>query len=172
MVAAKVGAEQKQVSHIAVLAANGITQLYDLVETARKSGQLDGENIEAERCVDVIRKTIGKIRANPDDSNSFAWGHPYSRWASFLETSTLDELLRCQSRIYVAHGVHDEAVPVASFDVMVAELLRRGRDVTIERRVGANHSFQDHEHPAETGLISVFRNVVEWFVGQRPGLLG
>jgi dienelactone hydrolase len=75
----------------------------------------------------------------------------------------LAELLRSKARIYLAQGTLDRAVSVTGFDVMRAELVAHGRDVTVERIEGADHSFARGPEDKE-GIRNVFANVVNWFL--------
>ena len=81
-------------------------------------------------------------------------------------------MLRTKARIYLAQGTADTAVSVRTHDVLVAELLARGRDVKSERLDGADHVFRTPEMPANSpaGMQAVFRNVLDWFSTGRRGI--
>ena len=91
--------------------------------------------------------------------------------ASFLGASTTEELLRCKARIFLAHGTADSKVPIIAFDVLYAELLARGRDVTAERIEGADHGFRPQGGDASPqAMRAVMDRVLNWFVAERaPG---
>jgi len=63
--------------------------------------------------------------------------------------------------VYLAHGTADESDSVIGFDVMRAELLAAGRDVTAERVEGGGHGFAVE---GRSGIAKEFGNVVEWFL--------
>ena len=88
-------------------------------------------------------------------------GHPYRRWSTFLKSSVIDELKQSEAKVYLAHGTADKADSVIGFDVMRAELLAAGRDVTAERVEGGDHGFGVK---GQSGVQKVFGNVVEWFL--------
>src|SRR5262249_337624 len=105
-----------------------------------------------------------QIQADPDSTTKFFMGHPYRRWSSFLKTSVLAELLQTKAKIYLAQGTLDQAVTVTGFDALRAELVSRGRDVTVERIEGGDHGFARGPEDKE-GIRTVFANVVNWFLG-------
>jgi len=160
---AALAAREPAATHVASLAGSGPTQLFDLVEAARRPRQPDEAAEAAERRVEAVYATLAAIRANPDSAIDFAWGHPYRRWSSFLATSTLDELLRTHARLYLAHGDLDATVPIAAHDVLRAELARHGRDVTADRRPGADHGFRQPGDTGPEGMLAVFRTVLDWY---------
>src|SRR5262249_43794554 len=63
-----------------------------------------------------------------------------------------------------AHGTADQAVSVASFDVLRAELTARGRDVVAERIDGADHGFRKPDDPpGGRGLEDILAKAAAWF---------
>lgn len=162
IVAARVAAEDRRITHVASLAGGGPTQLFDLAEIARADGS--GRD-DPEARVREVHAQWARIQADPTSVTRFWKGHPYRRWASFLSSSVLESLLRTDARIYLAHGTADRAVPVAAFDVLRAELAARAKDVTTERIEGADHGFRrttPSGPPAE--LRQLMGRVVDWFL--------
>jgi pimeloyl-ACP methyl ester carboxylesterase len=161
IVAARVAAELPSVTHVAPLGCGGVTQLYSLMELARRRappGQADAR-------VAQVLADWAKVQAKPDSIEDFWMGHPYRRWSSFLRHSVIDELKRSKAKVYLAHGTADEADAVQGFDVMYAELLAQGRDVTGERIEGGDHGFSLSGPKGQAeGMQKVFGNVMEWFL--------
>lgn len=164
IVAAQVAVEEPGVTHVACLSGSGPTQLFDLVEMARAPRRPDEPLAEREERAQQVYAEWTRIQADPESVTKFYLGHPYRRWASFLRASTVELLTRCQARIYLAHGTEDRAVPVASFDVLRAELAARGKDVTAERLLGADHGLRKPDEQPPAGLREVFGRVLEWFL--------
>src|SRR5262249_17808577 len=106
-----------------------------------------------------------KVLADPDNADKFWLGHPYRRWSSFLKTSPREGLLASQASVFLAHGTADQSVPVASFDVLRAELTARGRDLTAERLEGYDHGFRQAGAPPGSfdGFRELLARVVDWF---------
>jgi dipeptidyl aminopeptidase/acylaminoacyl peptidase len=169
--AAHLAAANPRVTHVALLAGGGPTQLFDLVELASRKRQVDEPPSAAEARVQKIYDGWAQVRADPDNPDKLWLGHPYRRWSSFLKTSTLEGLLASRSSVFLAHGTADKAVPVTSFDVLRAELTARGRDLTAERLEGLDHGFRKADEPP--GSIDGFRDLlgraVEWFLSKKPG---
>ena len=157
IVAARVAGELPAVTHVAPLSCAGVSQLFSLAELARRRAP-EGRGDAA---VQAVYDEWAKILARPDSIDDFWLGHPYRRWSTFLKSSVIDELKRGKARVYLAHGTADEADSVIGFDVMRAELLAAGRDVTAERVEGGDHGFGVK---GQSGMAKIFGNVVEWFL--------
>jgi pimeloyl-ACP methyl ester carboxylesterase len=168
IVAAHVAAADRQVTHVAVLAGGGPTQLFDLVELARQRSRPNEPPGAATARVDQFYKDWMKVFADPDNPDKLWLGHPYRRWSSFLRTSTLEGLLQSEARVYLAQGTTDKAVAVAGFDLLRAELAARGRDVTSERLEGYDHSFRKAGEPASSidGMRDLLGRVVDWYLNE------
>lgn len=157
LVAARVAADVPAVTHVAPLGCGGVTQLFSLAELARRRAPAG----RGDAAVKAVYDEWARILAKPDSVDDFWMGHPYRRWSSFLKTSVIDELKRSKAKVYLAHGTADEADSVIGFDVMRAELLAGGRDVTAERVEGGDHGFGVN---GQSGIASVLGNVLEWFL--------
>jgi len=165
IVAAHLAAEFPRISHVAILSSSGPTQLFDLAEEARNLVS-QGESIEErDRRVREVYETFAEIQADPDSILRFAWEHPFRRWSSFLATSTLDELLRSQAQVYIAHGSDDRTIPIAAFEVLRAELIRHGRKITAERFEGADHSFYVKDYSVDPPMSEIFKRIIIWLMG-------
>jgi dienelactone hydrolase len=164
IVTARVAAENPKVTHVASLAGGGPSQLFDLAELARR-GDFGDANAEAAARVQAVYDGWAQVRKAPQSTERFLWGHPYRRWSSFLASSTGEELARSKARVYLAHGTVDRNSHVITLDVLHADLLARGRDVTAERLEGADHGFYpkgEVGYPA--GMKAVLGRVVDWFL--------
>jgi len=157
IIAARVSAEVPAVTHVAPLSCSGVSQLFSLAELARRRAP----NGQGDAAAEAVFDQWARILTKPDSVDDFWMGHPYRRWSSFLRSSVLDELKRGKAKVYLAHGTADEADSVVGFDVMRAELLAAGRDVTAQRIDGGDHGLGT---PAQPGPAKVFANVVEWFL--------
>ena len=157
IVAARVAAEVPAVTHVAPLSCAGVTQLYSLAELSRQRAP---DSLGA-ATVQAVYDEWARILAKPESVDDFWLGHPYRRWSSFLGSSVIDELKRSKAKVYLAHGTADESDSVIGFDVMRAELLAGGRDVTAERIEGGDHGFAVQ---GQGGMPKVVGNVVEWFL--------
>lgn len=167
LVAARVAAENKCVSHVAVLSSSGPTQLFDLAAQVPVKAKNTKAGASTEAWARSVYRTFERIRSDPQSISKFAWGHPYRRWSSFLATSVLDELLRTKARVYVAHGSQDAAVPIAAFDVLRAELIRHGRNLTTRRIEDADHAFATSDRVSPGVMMEVFAEIVKWFMLNR-----
>lgn len=141
LVAGRLAAEVPGISHVACLAAGGPTQLFDLVELARRGELCAHVSEDPGARADHVLAAWRRILAAPDDAGALFLGHSHRRWSSFLSTSTIAELRRSDARVFLAQGAADRAVTRASFEALRAELLAAGRDVTARLVEGRDHSF-------------------------------
>jgi pimeloyl-ACP methyl ester carboxylesterase len=164
IVAARVAAEAPEVTHIASLAGGGPTQLFDLAEFQAQP-RVDDKPGDAERRVAFVYTEWAKVLNNPQSIKEFWLGHPYRRWSSFLQRSVTEELLRSKAKVFLAQGAEDKSVSIRSFEVLLAELKGRGRDVTSERLAGADHGFRTSDMPqgSPDGMKGMFDRVLNWF---------
>ena len=165
-IAARVAAHFPEVTHVAVLACGGATQLFDALTQASQPRPNDNPGDAGKRRQAVLDEWA-KIQADPDSISKFWNGHPYRRWSSFLRENATTDLVRAKARVYLAHGSADEAVPVVSHDQLEAELRAKGRPVTSERLEGLNHSFQPKDSPPgrpSNELAGLLKRILEWFL--------
>jgi pimeloyl-ACP methyl ester carboxylesterase len=157
IVAARVAAEVPGVTHVAPMSCSGVTQLFSLAELARRRAPA----VHGDAAAAAVYDEWAKILVKPESITDFWMGHPYRRWSTYLKSSVIDELKRTKAKVYLAHGTADESDAVVGFDVMRAELLAAGRDVTVERIEGGDHGYAVKGQPR---MQAVFGNVVEWFL--------
>jgi dienelactone hydrolase len=162
-VAGRVALGDRTITHVACLSTSGPTQLFDLMELARQ-GRLADKASAADQ-LRRVQDAWQKIQADPDNPDKFFAGHTYRHWSSYIRNTLRDDLVNVQARIYLAQGTRDASVPVSSFDVLYAELLARGKDVTAERIEGVDHGFckPGEESGTPTGIQKVFSHVISWF---------
>jgi pimeloyl-ACP methyl ester carboxylesterase len=163
--AARVAATESAVTHTALLAGEGPTQLYSLLRLARTGDFFARHGASAADREAYLLRQWQSILQDPDATDRFFFGHPYRRWSSFLATSPASELQRSRSRVFIAQGTADRAVTPESADVLFSTLAARGRDVCYSRVEGADHSFA---LPSANGWEDVLGQVKAWFLGIAP----
>lgn len=157
------------VTHVATLAGGGPTQLFDLIELAR-SGTFGLPQPTADERGAWLIDQWKQVLKDPDSADKFFLGHPHRRWTSFLRTSPIEGLVKSRARVFIAQGTADKAVRPASADVLYAELLARGRDVTYERVEGGDHGFM--KDGSREGWTATHRKAVEWYLEREGGAAG
>lgn len=172
LVACAVAARNPSVTHVVNLAGGGVTQLFDLIELARAGHMYGPASADPEERVRLLLEGWREVQADPMSTGRFWLGHPHRRWSTFLASSPLEELSGTSARVLLVQGVEDRAVSVASFDVLYAQLLAKGRDVTAWRLEGADHSFAvEGEKPGE-GFKRVMERMIDWYLGPAPQKAG
>lgn len=163
-VATHLARSNSAVTHVASLAGGGPTQLFDMSYNASGAEQ---QKQDSSQQVERVYQTWEKIKADPHSITKTAWGHPFNRWSSFLASSSIDDLLHCKTKAYLVHGTADTSVPVASFDVMRAELTTHGREAKYERIDGANHGMTiGTGRDKREELPNILARIIDWYLGK------
>lgn len=142
-VAPAAAAKHHGITHVAALAASGLSQAFDFVLEIRRRvrmGELSFEEGEAEiaRLHDMFRQ----IEASPTKADSFWRGHSHRRWSSFFE-SPLAAFLSLDIPIFVAVGTKDVASPIESADYLPIAFIRAGKENLTYRVWPTDHRFQE-----------------------------
>jgi hypothetical protein len=164
-VACRVAAIEPRVTHVGSISGSGASQLFDFLQFAAQPQPGDAAG-DAERRRQQVLKDWDAILADPQSTEKYWLGHPYRRWSSFLARNRLEDLLRSQARVFIAHGTSDSSVPVASTDWLFAELRARGRDARYERIEGGDHGLRRPDDPtdpaAPSRLDGVLGMMLDW----------
>jgi dienelactone hydrolase len=166
LVACSVAAHNPFVTHVATLAGGGATQLFDLIELARRGDLCGSGGADPEECVQRLLAMWDDVLKSPDSADAFFLGHPHRRWTSFLATSPLEELKLTTAKVFIGQGLDDKAVFPASADVLFASLKASGRDVTYSR-VPGDHGFMTHGQDGKIkpeGWDQMHARVLDWFL--------
>ncbi len=163
-VAASVAANDPFVTHVACLAGAGPTQLFAFIREARagKLSKLYGEGVSPDEQVRRVLAQWDEMRENPD-SNKMWFGHSYAYWASFMRSSTLEELPRTNARILLAEPGEDGPGDLHNLDLLQATLLAHGKNVTALLVEGANHGFQFTKDPKRDDWREIQQTIARWF---------
>lgn len=162
LVAARVARTNRGVTHVAVLAGGGASQLASLLSLVRKGTFGAGIDPDPGKRVAYLESEWRKVLADPTSPDKLFLGHPYRRWSTFLASSPMEELASYRGKIYIGQGVEDAAVDVESADMLHGQLLAKGKDVTYDRVAGADHSFGS---PTDrSGWGAEMGRILRWFL--------
>ena len=142
-VAPALAAANGRVTHVAALAASGLSQAVDFVFDVRRrvrAGELSFE--EGEARIAAVHDQIRRIEAAPAAADSLWRGHSYRRWWSFFRPP-LDAFLALDIPVFVAVGVDDTASPVESADYIPIAFLLAGKGNLTYRAWPTDHRFQE-----------------------------
>lgn len=159
-VAAVLAAREPRITDVALVGGSGPTQLYDFIAGAYASSP-DQINVLAALGDLELKRTA--IASAPQDSTRFAWGHSYKRWSSFFASSSVENLTKSAANIYVVSGMADTAVPILSTEVLYAELIRKGRNITMRRIPGGNHALT-REDASINEVEGEYDRIVRWYL--------
>jgi dipeptidyl aminopeptidase/acylaminoacyl peptidase len=163
LVASRLARMLPEVTHVAVLAGGGPSQLADLTALVRRGTFLANVSSDPDAREAALRTAWEDILAHPDDPDRLFLGHAYPRWASFLASSPVEELSSVRwARVLVAQGLADDAVEPFTADVLTASLRVQGIDVTEVLVPQADHSFAVHGNPRRDGWRELLGQVTDW----------
>ncbi len=160
------GKLKEKVSHVALLAGGGPSQLFSLVELTRKGDLLADVSDSPDERVNFVISQWNAILDSPQDTTKRFYGFSYLRWHSFLSTSPADELTNATAKIYVAQGTKDKAVSPTSARMLHLHLLSKGKDVQFDLVKGADHSFAIASNPKLDGWRAQLEKIKDWFSKQ------
>lgn len=116
------------------LAGGGWSQRQELLALASSS--------EERAAIDA---KVDEIRRDPTPNKTWLGpSNTYKRWASHLDAAPIDDFVRLDVPIYVAHGERDVSVPVASAVAIDTELRRAGKtNIELHRYPSLDHHWRD-----------------------------
>ncbi len=165
LVACKLGNDLADlVTHVGVFAGGGNSQLYDLIYLARKGSFFNTISDDVLIRTHHVLGEWEKIRAEPYSTSKFFLGFTYLRWASFMQTSCIEQLEHCKAKIFIAQGMKDENLDPSSADQLYAHLLSKNKDVTYDRLENADHSFNEKDNPGFNGWKAETEKILSWFM--------
>lgn len=141
-VVAKLGTINNKISNIGYFSGGGNAQYYDFILDIRKQA-IKGEITEEEAILETEKffEEIKDIYKHPYSLTKKWLGHSYKKWSSSVEPS-IDNLLKINTPIYVAHGAKDKAVPIESAYLIPIEFIRnRKNNLTFKVYPKLDHSF-------------------------------
>ena len=165
-VACALAAANAKITHVAALAGGGPTQLHDLIQFARRGDMYDPNKTADQRVGDLLADWQ-RVLDNPLAHDQFVLGHSHLRWSSFLKVSPIETLRRSKALVYIAQGTRDTNSLPESAEMLYAELLAQGRDVTYERVEGGDHAFMTEDDKTGAGWFATNAKVVRWFLGDK-----
>ena len=151
-----------KITHVAVMAGGGPTQLFDFLKFARL-GQMYDPNASPDERVAALMNDWKKVLADPTATDKFILGHTHLRWSSFTRSSPVEAILQSKAKVFIAQGTNDTNSLPDSAEVLYAELLARGREVVYERVEGGNHGFM-RDGDNGKGWFETNEKAVRWFL--------
>lgn len=156
-----------EVRGLVLLGGGGWTQARELAaaqeDRLRVAGATERERLAAG---DQLRQQLASIERDPGSRATWL-GHSHRRWASYLRVEPLPDLLALDLPIYMANGIRDAMVPIASArSVSAAFSAAHKTNLTSREYEGLDHRWND---PAGTSHFpEVARDLLEWAVGVLP----
>lgn len=142
-VAPAVAVQNGNVTHVAALAASGLSQAYDFVLEVReqmKAGELSFE--EGEEQLSALYDQYNRILNSAEPANRYWRGHSHQRWSSFFEPP-LNAFLSLDIPVFVGVGLFDESSPIESADYIRVAFMLAQKDNLTYRAWNTDHRFQE-----------------------------
>ena len=152
---------------LALLGGGGWTQARALVakEEARLSeaGATEQERLEARS---RIRGQMDAILRQPRSPATWL-GHPYGRWASYLDYDPMPHLLAVKAPLFMANGANDRVVPIESARaVKQAFEAAKKPNLTSREYGGLDHRWFDAD--GRSHFVEVARDLLDWLRSVAP----
>ena len=157
MVAIRASNVLPSVTHVASLAGGGPNHLYVVAEYVRR------RNLDPD---EIVFDCWKQVQGDPQSTTRFCFDHPFRHLSRFYRTSLIEECLKSNAQLYLAHGSVDEQNFVAGFDMMRAELAAKRRSAVFDRLDGADHALNLPSQVSPEGFVAVFGRLATWFLGK------
>ena len=167
LVAATIGNKMKdRISHVAILAGEGPSQLYSLYKFADRGVFFNTEILSSSQLrIDSLKSAWKNILKDPYSVTNKFWGFTYLRWSSFLSTSVSEQLDGYSGNIFIIQGEADQQVYPESAVVLYTSLLAKNKNVQLDMVSGADHSFNNENNPTRAdGWVKSIHKVLNWFI--------
>ncbi len=157
---------KNRISHVAVIAGEGPSQLYSLYKFAADGtffNTPEHNMPSSEERLNYLTDKWKDILKHPNDTDKKFWGFSYLRWSSMLKTSVMEELASFDGKITIVQGTADKAVHPESAVIAYTTLLSKGKDITLNLIENADHSFNLSDKPNADGWKIMIEEVMQWF---------
>lgn len=163
-IAAAVAGEDSRVTHLVLIGSGGgWSPAREMEFFVTKRGEYQGVT-----SLDDLHAQFDRIKADPDGLSE--WNdHSYRHWNSVLWSPPVSDLQKVNIPIFLAHGDHDEAIPVESARALVADLQRQGKtNVTYREYHDVTHAMTDRITKASIRPLLEL-DLLKWF--NKQGLI-
>jgi len=161
-VAAHVALINKNVTHLACIAGNGLVQTYNFLNDIRKAyrnGKISDNEVEEQ--TQYLFTQFKKIYANPNSLQKW-WEHTYKYWFSFFKESTINKLIKLSIPIFFAKGTEDKSGCIEGSDIIPIEFIRNNKNnLTYKSYLGADHMFMSKAGSKHTIMTKDFWDWLE-----------
>ncbi len=151
------------ITHTAILAGEGLSQLFSLYMLASKGQYFYQEEKDTGKRVDSLMSVWNDILKDPLSTEKKFWGFTYLRWSSMLKTSVYDELVQYKGKVAIIQGEADVQVIPESAIALYTGLKSKGTDVYLKMIEGADHSF-NLVSTKESLWNNVLAKCIHWFL--------
>lgn len=161
-VGAKLATLEKAVTHLSLLAGNGLNQFYDFIIQNRidaQKGIISDE--QAQRNIDSLMVVAKEIYANPTATDKEWYGHTYLRWSSFTSNIPMENILSLDIPVYIVAASNDRNSSVLGTDYLYLESIRQGKTNVEYKVYPYDHSFNEQIKDENGKIISVNNHMQE-----------
>ncbi|MBW0177219.1 alpha/beta hydrolase [Sediminibacterium sp.] len=151
------------ITHITILAGEGLTQLFSLYQLAEQGSFFEAPGKKANERIDSLLAQWRSILKDTMSTSKKFWGFTYLRWSTFLKTSVYDELSGWNGKVLILQGDRDVHVAPVNSKALFTGLLSKGKDVNLEIVEGADHSFNIANSPLNGWVIAIKKSI-QWFL--------
>jgi dienelactone hydrolase len=151
------------ITHTAILAGEGLSQLFSLYMLASRGQYFYQEEKDTQKRVDSIVSVWDEILKDPLSTTKKFWGFTYLRWSSMLKTSVYDELQEYNGKLFIIQGDADIHVIPENAIALYTGLKSKGLDVHFNMIRDADHSF-NLVSKKQSLWNDVLANCISWFL--------
>jgi pimeloyl-ACP methyl ester carboxylesterase len=164
VMAPRLAARHKGITHVAALASAPVSQLHDFVEMADRTTGIYASQTGSR--ADHLANTLDAWRAiqsDPDNDSKRVFGHTHRYWADKFAPVQYDPIARSGAKIFLAYGDRDENSLPSKQDQFAIEMMIRKADLTWIRIPNVDHGFAAKGEASGAGMKAVIECAVSWF---------
>lgn len=161
VVAARIAASDRQVTHLGLVGGGGIPVRENLRLLARTTWYLRHPE-----------STFAAIAADPANTDEKVWGHSYKYWSSLLDVNIGDDLIKLDIPIVAAMGEKDDAVPIEAARLLQRRFRNAGKsNLLLLVFPNANHRLEDRDNGKSYAkdFLANLVNTIEGTTSRRTG---
>ncbi len=162
-IAPEIAERNPSTAALALLGAGGWSQAEELKGIREKELRRQGKTAgEVRDDLSALNTKFDEIRRAPTAVTYWLGEtNTYKRWASYLDYSPLEFLLKVTCPVFLAIGTEDASVPVESADAVFQEFQRLGKNsLHYKRYDGLDHRWVDRH--GESQFKTVGADLVTW----------
>lgn len=155
----------KKITHLGLFGAGAGHGPLDCFINLRKdfsSGKINEDEFNEK--YKYYAESFSDVYKHKDSLEKYFWGHTYKRWASFSNSTLLNELLSLDIPIYLGIASHDRNAPAEGSDLITSEFIKAVKtNLTYKHYMNCDHGFIRNNGDEQLNLQQeAAKDIINW----------